>query len=102
MSDKPIPRMRTAAKIVAELRAMDPGCEVTEYYIRQLIRKGALPPMIRTRTGGAAQLGADTPGGRRPSSTRKLICPRCGISVRATRAGIRILYQDCMERMVEV
>ena len=43
MSDKLIPRMRTAAKIVAELRAMDPGCEVTEYYIRQLIREGAVP-----------------------------------------------------------
>ena len=43
MSDKSIPRMRTAAKIVAELRAIDPGCEVTEYYIRQLIREGALP-----------------------------------------------------------
>lgn len=43
MSDKPIPRMRTAAKIVAELKALDPGCGVTEYYIRQLIREGALP-----------------------------------------------------------
>ncbi|MBM6680059.1 hypothetical protein [Pseudoflavonifractor capillosus] len=43
MSDKSIPRMRTAAKIVAELKALDPGCEVTEYYIRQLIREGTLP-----------------------------------------------------------
>ena len=32
-----IPRMRTAAKIVAEIRAVDPGTEVTEYYIRQLV-----------------------------------------------------------------
>ena len=26
-----IPRMRTAAKIVAEIKAADPGTEVTEY-----------------------------------------------------------------------
>lgn len=43
MEQKSIPRMRTAAKIVAELKAMDPGCEVSEYYIRQLIRDGVVP-----------------------------------------------------------
>lgn len=43
VEQKSIPRMRTAAKIVAELKAMDPGCEVSEYYIRQLIRDGAVP-----------------------------------------------------------
>jgi len=37
--------MRTAAKAVAELKSMDPGTEVTEYHIRQLIRTGALPVM---------------------------------------------------------
>lgn len=42
MSYQPIPRMRTAAKIVAELRAMDPDTEVTEYYIRQLVKDGTL------------------------------------------------------------
>ena len=43
VEQKSIPRMRTAAKIVAELKAMDPGCEVSEYYIRQLIREEAVP-----------------------------------------------------------
>lgn len=38
-----IPRMRTAAKIVAEIRAVDPGTEVTEYYIRQLVKTGSVP-----------------------------------------------------------
>ena len=38
-----IPRMRTAAKIVAELKALDPGTEVTEYHIRQLVKEGAVP-----------------------------------------------------------
>lgn len=38
-----IPRMRTAAKIVAELKAMDPNSEVSEHYIRQLVKKGTVP-----------------------------------------------------------
>ena len=40
---EPIPRMRTAAGIVAEIKALDPGSGVTEYYIRQLAREGRLP-----------------------------------------------------------
>lgn len=38
-----IPRMRTAAKIVAEIKEEDPGTEVTEYYIRQLVKEGSVP-----------------------------------------------------------
>lgn len=38
-----IPRMRTAPKIVAEIKALDPGTEVTEHYVRQLVRDGAVP-----------------------------------------------------------
>ena len=56
--------------------------------------------MIRTGTGGTAQPGADTTGGSRPSSTRKLICPKCGQSVRATRK-VNILCGDCLLPMVE-
>ena len=40
---QPIPRMRTPAKIVAELKALDPGTEVTEHYVRGLVRDGAVP-----------------------------------------------------------
>lgn len=38
-----IPRMRTASKIVAEIKALDPDTEVTEHYIRQLAKKGTVP-----------------------------------------------------------
>ncbi|WP_298029731.1 hypothetical protein [uncultured Dysosmobacter sp.] len=38
-----IPRMRTAAKIVAELKALDPDTEVTEFHIRKLAKDGAVP-----------------------------------------------------------
>jgi len=35
--------MRTAPKIVAEIKALDPGSEVTEHYVRQLIKDGSVP-----------------------------------------------------------
>lgn len=38
-----IPRMRTAPKIVAEIKAIDPDTEVTEFYIRRLAREGLVP-----------------------------------------------------------
>ena len=38
-----IPRMRTAAKIVAEIKTLDPDTEVTEFYIRQLAKEGTIP-----------------------------------------------------------
>ena len=62
--------------------------------------RSTLPSIICTGAGGTVQPGADTTGGKRPSSTRKLICPKCGQSVRATRK-VNILCGDCMERMVE-
>ncbi len=43
MEREHIPRMRTAPKIVAEIKALDPGSEVTEYYVRQLVRDGKVP-----------------------------------------------------------
>lgn len=67
------------------------------------IGRSSLPPFIRTgAAGGAAQTGASTTlGGKHPSSTRKLICPKCGQSVRATKK-VNILCGDCMMQMVEV
>ena len=38
-----IPRMRTAAKIVAELKALDPDTEVTEFHLRKLAKDGTVP-----------------------------------------------------------
>lgn len=64
------------------------------------IGRNTLPPAMRTGASGTAQPGAVSGGGKRPSSTRKLICPKCGQSVRATKT-VNILCGDCMERMVE-
>ena len=43
MEEATIPRMRTAPKIVAEIKALDPGSEVTEHYVRQLAKDGKVP-----------------------------------------------------------
>ena len=43
MAQATIPRMRTAPKIVAEIKAQDPGSEVTEHYVRQLVKDGKVP-----------------------------------------------------------
>ena len=37
-----IPRIRTAAKIVAELKALDPDTEMTEFHIRQMAKDGTV------------------------------------------------------------
>lgn len=37
-----IPRMRTAPKIVAEIKALDPSSEVTEHYVRKLVKDGTV------------------------------------------------------------
>jgi hypothetical protein len=51
--------------------------------------------------GTGTHSGAPTPppATRKPSSTRKYVCPKCGMSVRATRA-VNIGCLDCNERMV--
>lgn len=64
------------------------------------IGRASLPPMIRLGAGGPAQAGAQPEGGKRPSSTRKLVCPCCGQSVRATKK-VNILCGDCMQPMTE-
>jgi len=57
---------------------------------------------IRIGGVGMSQNGAPLAGGgKRPSSTRKLQCPCCGNSVRATKA-VRIMCMDCMQQMIEV
>ena len=55
--------------------------------------------------GGAAGTGKSKTGDddeeqpKKKSSTRKYICPKCGMSVRATKT-VRIMCVDCMEIMV--
>ncbi|MCM1234795.1 MAG: SprT-like domain-containing protein [Ruminococcus flavefaciens] len=55
------------------------------------------------RSGGAkaGESGAGAGETTKKSSTRKLVCPCCGQSVRATKA-VNILCGDCMEKMLEV
>lgn len=70
----------------------------------RISRSGTVFPGIRTGEGGAAHTGngaQSTPGGKRPSSTRKLQCPCCKNSVRATKT-VRIMCMDCMKQMEEV
>lgn len=56
-------------------------------------------------TGGKAGAGSGGVAGTgttpKKSSTRKLTCPCCGNSVRATKA-VRIMCMDCQEQMTEV
>ena len=47
---------------------------------------------------GSAEIGVKP---TQTSSTRKYICPCCGMSVRATRT-VRIACIDCNEQMIEV
>lgn len=52
-------------------------------------------------TGGKDGKGMDVPGAptKRPSSTRKYHCPKCGMSVRATKT-VNIICGDCNETMI--
>lgn len=46
MESTNIPRMRTIAKTVSEIKALDPNTEVTGHYIRQLVKSGDLPGLF--------------------------------------------------------
>ena len=70
------------------------------------IGRNSFTPGIRIGGTGANQSrtgnnSGTEGGGKRPSSTRKLVCPKCGQSVRATKK-VNILCGECIEKMVEV
>ena len=81
--------------------------EPTEALIAFIISQGWDDVMMGRTDGftargtGTSQPGAAPGGEKRPSSTRKLICPKCSQSVRATRK-VNILCGDCLLPMVEV
>lgn len=81
--------------------------KLTEYAMEKgwneirISRSGKTWVPISTGAGGTAAGGAPVPGERRPSSTRKLQCPCCKSSVRATKA-VRIMCMDCNEQMLQV
>lgn len=84
-----------------------------EKLIEYALEKGWTEIRInRETTGGRGRIpgsGAAQPlpvpgmpdGGKRPSSTRKLQCPCCKNSVRATKE-VNIICGDCMQKMLEV
>ena len=89
-----------------------PSDKLVEYALEKgwseiQIGRNHLPPAIRTGGTGTGQSGAGSltggteGGGKRPSSTRKVVCPKCGQSVRATKT-VNIICGDCMEKMTEV
>lgn len=51
-----VPRMRTSSKVVAEIKALDPDSEVTEYFVRQLVKDGTVKP---TWAGNKALINLD-------------------------------------------
>lgn len=57
--------------------------------------EGYLPMDGKTDNGENGK----NPPAKKPSSTRKYICPCCGISTRATKS-IRIMCMDCKEEMI--
>ena len=85
--------------------------EATEETIEYIIRQGWDEVQINRGGGiwtppanGGSKAG--DPSGQAPkppkkSSTRKLVCPCCGNSVRATKT-VRIMCMDCSEQMQEV
>lgn len=85
----------------------EPTMELIEYIINKgwgeiSIRRGyewTPPRSTGTKTGNGNTAGPAA--GPKKSSTRKLKCPCCGNSVRATKA-VRIMCMDCMEQMQEV
>lgn len=88
----------------------EPSIELIEYIINKgweeiNIRRGfgwTPPPSAGGKAGGTTgTTGITGTTGPKKSSTRKLQCPCCGNSVRATKA-VRIMCMDCNEQMMEV
>ena len=85
--------------------------EPTEELLNFVIENGLTDILINRNEQGYFRVGGGTgthSGGveitgkpPRTSSTRKYICPCCGMSVRATRT-VRIACIDCTEQMIEV
>lgn len=79
-----------------------PSEELIEYIIMQgwsdilMNRQESL--RIGGASGGSSSNGSDDKPTKKPSSTRKYICPCCGMSVRATK-DVRIMCVECMEIM---
>jgi len=102
-----IPRMRTAPKIVAEIKALDPDTEITEYYVRQLVKEGAAPVVWAgnkalinlndvlnlLRTGTAPHQAAPVMAGRRFDR----LWPAQYVFSKTVRSSSRNCFLSCAE-----
>lgn len=82
----------------------EPGDGLIEFILEQGwtdIHMGRQEGFSWRATGGSSGTDAVGTAPKKTSSSRKLVCPCCGNSVRATKAEINILCGDCMERMIE-
>lgn len=72
-------------------------------YVLYTVKKSAIPKELLHQMESKFFIHSDAyfSCNKKPSSTRKLICPSCGLTVRATKE-VYILCGICMERMVEV
>jgi len=80
-----------------------PGDNLIEYAITKgwteiIINRETRGLPIRIGATGTAQGTGAEGGEKRPSSTRKYVCPSCGASVRATKS-VNIICGDCMVSM---
>ena len=77
----------------------DPGPAFTDFIEQSKRFEPCRIQLCRVGGGREAQTGSGT--GKKPSSTRKDVCPKCGMSVRATKE-VNIGCLDCNEKMEEV
>lgn len=87
-----------------------PSDALLEYILEQgwteiAINRGGFgwtpPPSGGSKAGDSGSAEGEEKPKPKKSSTRKLVCPKCGNSVRATKA-VRIMCMDCMEQMMKV
>lgn len=82
-----------------------PGDNLVEYALKRgwseiQISRTTVQPIHIGATGIRQTEGTAGQGVKAPSSTRKLICPKCSQTVRATKK-VNILCGDCMLKMIE-
>lgn len=72
----------------------------TENFIKILKKNNLIYDLGFVRSTGEEQIPTSGGNGKQKSSTRKYICPSCGISVRATKE-VEIICKLCMNDMVK-
>lgn len=71
-----------------------------EYGFEDIIIHRETPFSFVPIGGGNAANGGTVIRPKKPSSSRKYVCPKCGMIVRATKT-VNVMCGDCMETMIE-